>query len=126
MAKLTLQFIPFAEISNMTSSERIKKLLKIIMTNRVILLQGRLKAEEEARLIEDTMILIGHVMGFKGVELAVLSSKKDTSFIPMIRSGIANFLVGGDRDAVTVIGPASIIKDIKRDPSKMELFFKGK
>ena len=43
----------------------------------------------------------------------------------MIKSGIAKFLVG-DRDAVTVIGPASIIKDIKKDPSKMELFFKGK
>jgi len=109
----------------MGCAERIKKLLKIIMTNKVILLQGRLKAEEEVRLIEDTMVMIGHVKGFKGIELAVLSSKKDTSFIPMIRSGIANLLVG-DRDAVTVIGPASIIKDIKKDPSKMELFFKGK
>jgi hypothetical protein len=125
MAKLTLQFIPFGEISNLSSAERVKKLLKIIMDNRVVLLQGKLKSEEEARLIEDTMVMIGHVKGFKGIELAVLSSKKENSLLPMIRSGIANFLVG-DRDAVTVIGPASIIKDIKKDPSKMELFFKGK
>ena len=124
MTKLTLQFVPYGEILNLSSSERIKKLLKIIMTNRVILLQGKLKAEEEARLIEDTMVMIGHVKGFKGIELAVFSSKKEDSLVPIIRSGIAKILLG-DRDAVTVIGPASIIKDIKKDPSKMELFLKG-
>jgi len=126
MAKLTLQFIPYSEIENLKSVDRIKKLLKIVLDNKVVLLQGRLKPEEEVRLIEDTMALMGHVRGFKGVELAVLSSKqKNTSFLtsllPSIKTGIAKLLLG-DREAVTVVGPASIITDIKKDPNKMELF----
>ena len=28
----------------------------------------------------------------------------------------------GDRDGLTIIGPATIIKEIKRNPDKIELF----
>jgi hypothetical protein len=65
--KLTLQFIPFNEIAGLSSGERIHKLLKIVLSDKIVVLQGKLKAEEEARLIEDTMAMIGHVKGFKGV-----------------------------------------------------------
>lgn len=122
--KLTLQFLPYSEIENLDSSERIKKLLNIILTNKIILLQGKLKPEEEVRLIEDTMALIGHIKKFKGIELAVLSPKdKNVPLLRSIRSRIAKALIG-DREAVTVIGPASIIKEIKKDPSKMQLLLK--
>jgi len=30
----------------------------------------------------------------------------------------------GERDALTIIGPATIVKEIKRDPSKMQLLLK--
>ena len=69
---LTLHFMPFSEISNLSSIERIKKLLKIILDNKVVVLQGRLKPDEETRLIEDTMIMIGNIKGFKGVEIFLL------------------------------------------------------
>jgi len=36
---------------------------------------------------------------------------------------LAKSLVG-DSSALTVVGPASIIKEIKRDPKKIELMFK--
>jgi hypothetical protein len=119
MAKLTLQFIPYMEIERLKTSERIKKLLKIILDNKVIILQGRLKAEEEARLIEDTMALVGRVRNFKGVELAVLSPKQKANF--SFKASMAKLLLP-ERDSMTVIGPASIVKDIKRDPGKMEIF----
>ena len=46
---LTLQFLPYSEIAKLDTVERIKKLLKIILDNKVIILQGRLKPEEEAK-----------------------------------------------------------------------------
>ena len=67
-SKLTIHFMPYDEIASLNSQERIKKLLKIILGDKIILLQGRLKSDEEARLIEDTMVMIGHVKGFKGIE----------------------------------------------------------
>ena len=123
---LTIQFVPFREIENLGSTERIKKLLKIVLGNKIVLLQGRLKPLEEARLIEDTMVLIDTIKGFKGVELAVLSSKAgQTPFFSKMRRGIAKLLVG-EQDAITIIGPATLVREIKKDPSKIELFLKGK
>ena len=123
MSKLTIHFMPYDEIANLDSQSRIKKLLKLVLGDKIILLQGRLKAEEEARLIEDTMVMIGHIKGFKGIELAVLNPTKGSGMLDEIRKGFVKVLLG-DRDAMTVIGPASMVKEIKKDPSKIELFLK--
>lgn len=125
MSRLTLSFIPYSEIEGLKSGDRIKKLLGIILSNRIIVLQGRLKPEEEARLIEDTMALVGHVRNFKGVELAVVTgSAIGMPFMTKLKRGIANALVG-QRDALTIIGPATIVKEIKRDPKKIDIMMKG-
>ena len=118
---LTIQFLPHTEIEKLTSTARIKKLLEIILKNKVIILQGRLDTEEETRLIEDTLILVGKVKGFKGIELAVVSpNQNDRSVMNKIKYGIANALVG-QMDSLTIIGPASVIKEMKRDPRKLEI-----
>lgn len=118
---LTIQFLPHTEIEKLSSTARIKKLLEIILKNKVIILQGRLKPEEETRLIEDTLILVGKVKGFKGIELAVVSpNQDDRSMVNKIRYSIANALVG-QMDALTIIGPASVIKDMKKDSKKLEI-----
>ncbi len=124
--KLTFQFIPYHEIKDLASGERIKKILKLVIENKIVLLQGRLTPEEEARLIEDTMVLIDHLKNFKGIELAVLSSKQDNSpFFNVLKDKIAKVLVG-ERDAITIIGPASIVHEIKKDPTKIEMMLKKK
>ena len=51
--------------------------MKIILENKVVVLQGRLKTDEESRFIEDTMIMIGNIKGFKGVELAVVEDNEE-------------------------------------------------
>lgn len=122
--KLTLQFIPFSEIEPLSSYKRIVKLLNLIADDKILLLQGRLKPEEEADLIEETMKKIGKSRRFKGIELAVFSPK--TANLPMgvfIRKSIANWLVG-QQDNLTVIGPASVVREIKKDPTKMQLLLK--
>src|SRR3989338_11030844 len=118
---LTLHFIPHGEIAKLDTIERIKKLLKLILDNKVVVLQGRLRPEEESRLIEDTMIMIGNIKGFKGVELAVISQdSEDKSVFDKLKFGIAKALVG-QQDSLTIIGPASIVKEMKRDPKKLEV-----
>ena len=102
----------------------IKKLLKIILDNKVVILQGRLKPEEESRLIEDTMIMIGNIKGFKGVELAVISQdNKDKNALDKVKFGIAKALIG-QQDCLTVIGPASVVKEMKKDPKKLEVMMR--
>ena len=36
------------------------------------------------------------------------------------KHNIARILIG-EQDAITIIGPASVVKDIKKDPKKIEL-----
>jgi len=121
---LTLQFVPFSEISKLDSIERIKKLLKIVMDNKVVILQGKLRPNEETRLIEDTMIMVGNVKGFKGVELAVIAGDdKGQGFYDKFKTGLARALVG-QQDALTIIGPATVVKEMKKDPQKLEVMMR--
>lgn len=120
---LTIHFMPYSEIAKEDSLARIKKLMGLILENKIIILQGRLKPEEETRLIENTMTLIGNIKGFQGIEISTLSGDADQNTFDKIRHNIARILVG-EQDAITLIGPASFVKEIKRDPKKIELMLK--
>ena len=119
---MSLHLIPFSEVRDLNITDRVKKLLKLVLGNKIVILQGRLRPEEEIRLIEDTMVMVDHVKDFKGIELAVIEpDSKNTSFGFRLRRGIAKSLIGST-DAMTVLGPASIVKQIKKDPRKLEVF----
>lgn len=119
---VTLQFIPYNEIEFLSSAKRIQKLLNIVKDEKIVLLQGRLKKEEEKDLIEITMEEIDDK--FKGIELAVIYPALDyKNLLDKYRKGVYNFLLG-DRNGLTIIGPATVVKEIKKDPDKIELFTK--
>lgn len=118
---LSLQVIPFSEVHNLSISERVKKILNLVLGNRIVILHGRLRAEEEARLIEDTMALVDHVKSFKGIELAVIEPNlRGAGVFVKMKHRFAKRLIG-DSNALTVIGPATVVKEIKRDPKKLEV-----
>jgi len=117
----SIQFMPYAEIRSLDSGDRIKKILKIVLGNNILILQGKLTSEEETRLIEDTMAMIGHVKKFKGIELAVISDNGNEKFLEKLRRRVINTLFKGDLGAITIMGPATIVKEMKRNPKKIEL-----
>ena len=121
----SIQFLPYSEIRGLDSNHRIRKILNIILGNNILILQGRLEPEEETRLIGDTMAIIGHVKSFKGVELAVISGDNNEGLLGKFRKNLVSAIAGGDIGAVTIIGPATIVKEIKRNPKKIELLLKG-
>ncbi|MCK4589810.1 MAG: DUF2073 domain-containing protein [Nanoarchaeota archaeon] len=119
---VTFQFIPYHEIERLTSAKRVNKLLNIVKQNKIVLLEGRLKKEEETDLIEITMEEIGNK--FKGIELSVIYPEKDQfSGFRRMKQGFVNVLLG-DRQGMTIIGPASVVKKIEQNPNKIELFTK--
>ncbi len=110
---LTIQFIPYNQIAYLDPDEKIRKLLREVKLNKIILMQGRLNPGEETNLIQQTMEVIDE--NFKGIEIC--------TFYPPTKNALGKlrtfFL--GSRDGVTVIGPASIVKEIRRNPNKIEL-----
>jgi hypothetical protein len=123
----SIQFLPYSEMRGLDSSKRIRKVLNIVLGNNILILQGRLETDEETRLIEDTMAMIGHVKNFKGIELAVISGNNNRSgnIFNRFKRNLANTIAGEDMGAVTIIGPATIVKEIKRNPKKIELLLAG-
>lgn len=117
---LTLQFVPYSEIEELGSARRVKKLIDLVKENKIVLLEGRLKKEEETDLIAITMEEIDDK--FKGIELEIIyPTKKYTSLFKSVKSNLLSILLG-DRQGFTIIGPASIIKEIKKDPDKIQLY----
>lgn len=119
---VTFQFVPYHEIEELGSARRVKKLIDIVKQNKIALLQGRLKKEEETDLIA---IAMEEVKGkFKGIELAVINPEEKTvGGIKKLKSGFFSMMLG-DRQGLTIIGPASVVKQIKKDPTKIELLTK--
>jgi hypothetical protein len=119
---VTLQFVPYHEIEDLGSARKVKKLIDIVKENKIVLLQGRLKQEEETDLISIAMEEIGD--RFKGIELAVINPEaKELAGFKKLRGNVFNMLLG-NRAGLTVVGPASIVKEIKKDPNKIELLTK--
>ena len=119
---LTLQFVPYNEISELSSRRRINKLITIVKKNSVVLMQGRLRPEEETALIQKTMEDISRT--FKGIELCtVLPKSKKSNWIQTVKAQMISKIIG-DRDGFTIIGPATLVKEIKKNPQKIELLIK--
>ncbi|MCL6500954.1 MAG: DUF2073 domain-containing protein [Candidatus Pacearchaeota archaeon] len=121
---VTIQFIPYAEIAYLSSFKRVKKLVDLSVENKILIMQGKLAPEEEADLIEETMKYIGKSSKFKGIELAsFVPQSRELPFFTSIREKIASGLFG-NRDMITVIGPATIVREIKKDPTKIQLLLR--
>ena len=119
---VTFQFIPYTEVENLSSAKRVNKLLNIVKDEKIVIMEGRLKKEEEADLIEITMEEISPI--FKGIELSVIYPDKNKQDAKQRIRGIFANLLLGDRQGLTIIGPATIVKKIEKNPDKIELFTK--
>ena len=119
---VTFQFVPYVDIENLSSAKRVNKLLNIVKANKIVILEGRLKKQEEADLIEITMEMISKK--FQGIEISVVyPDKNKKKGLKKMKAGMVNMLLG-DRQGMTIIGPASVVKKIEQNPNKIELFTK--
>ena len=121
---VTFQFVPYHDINKLSSAKRVNKLLNIVKEDKIVLMEGRLKKEEEAELIKRTMEEIDE--DFKGIELGVIfPGEKESDMLKKLKANMVNLLLG-DRRGFTIIGPATVVKEIKQDPNKIQLFTNSK
>ncbi|MBW2987492.1 DUF2073 domain-containing protein [Candidatus Woesearchaeota archaeon] len=115
---LTIQYVPHSEFTNLDGAQKIKKILNLVKEEKIVMVEGKLKKTEEAELIQKTMEMIDQK--FKGIEIASIDPQETSA----IKKFVFNMLLG-DRTGVTLIGPATVVKSIKKDPNKIQLFTKG-
>ncbi len=118
---MIIEFVRYSDIKDLSSLGRLRKLLKMAKDDKIVLLEGRLKPQEEAELIKMNMEEIDDE--FKGIEFAIIDAENNESTWNKIRTKLVNIMLGY-KPGFTIIGPASIIKEIKQDPHKIELLMK--
>ena len=64
---LTIHFMPYSEIAKEDTIGRIKKIMGAVLDQKIVILQGKLTPDEEVRLIENSIMLIGNVKNLQGI-----------------------------------------------------------
>jgi len=120
---LTFHYIPIEKLEKLSSRERIDNILKLTRQDSILIIEGRLKSTEEAELIRETMNSMSlDDNKFNGIEFAVFHNTPGSGIAHKIKSKLAKWLIG-DKLGLTIIGPASIIQELKQHPDHVEMHF---
>lgn len=124
MSKLSIDFIPMEILAKSPLDDRVNLILDKIKNKKIVVLNSRFDPRDEAVLIKRTMESVNR--NFTGVEICSLSSSElmgDNTWLARLKETMVNFMTGG-KSGITVIGPAKIVREIKREPDRISLFIK--
>ena len=103
---IQLNLISKERLEKMTSMEKLRMILDEVKSGTIVVLESGLTPEEEAKLIELTMLEIDHE-NFVGIEVETYPQKTE---------GLFGKLLGKREGRLTIIGPANRLKTLqKRD-----------
>ncbi len=104
MEGVQLNMISKDRLDRMASMEKIRMILEEVKSGRIVVLETGLTPEEEAKLIEVTMLEIDHE-NFVGIEVESYPQKS---------RGFFERLFGKTKGRLTVIGPANRLKTLDK------------
>jgi hypothetical protein len=110
---LQIEFISSGALKPMDNQQRMNYILKSVKNNKIVVLDGMLSPLDEKNLIQETMKSIDGQ--FPGIEISTLG-RNDADLRSMIIR-----LLGGTLGGITVIGPSKLVKEIKKDPNRLNL-----
>jgi uncharacterized protein len=110
-------------LSSMQRQNRISKIFNAVKTGEIVVIEGRLDVNEELELTNKALMNIDSK--FTGIEIAHLLKEKkmEDNFLEFVKDKVIS-LIAKNRLGITVIGPSKKIKEIKMDPSNLEILFK--
>lgn len=115
MQNIRIKFVPYEKFKEIG----IEKLLRDLQQNMIVLIDAKLKTSEEMKVIEHTMLNISD--NFTGVELSSLDFAKAKSGLGKIKNSLLETILGKKR-GMTILGPATIVHRIKKNPEDLLLY----
>lgn len=116
--KITIEFIPYHTFKNFNREEKIKKIIEKVKDEKLLLIEGILEDAEKKELIMKSMEEFN--FKFKGIEIETIPYQAN-SFFDKIKLSFLRMLYK-NRVGLTIIGPASIVKEIKKDPNHLRIY----
>ncbi|MFH1056543.1 MAG: DUF2073 domain-containing protein [Candidatus Micrarchaeota archaeon] len=111
-----IEFVSSKILKQMPSPRKIEFVLESVRKNVILVLEEPLSLDEERLLIRETMKKISK--NFPGIEISSLSPSEED-----LRSAVIR-LLGGKTSGLTVVGPANLVKEMKKDPDKLRVLTK--
>ena len=110
-------------INSFSQKKRIDFLFNLIKDGNVVIINGRLNPSDELEITNKSLERIDK--NFSGIEIASLITdrKKEEKLLDRVKTKITNFLIK-DKLGLTLIGPSKKIKEIKQNPSILEIDLK--
>jgi len=106
-----INLVSKTKLGAMTTQEKIRFILDEVKRDRILVLEQGLSPDEEAKLIESTMIEIDPDT-FIGIEMESQRDEKNPGF--MRRKTLKR------RATMTVVGPADKLRTVRKDGSTIE------
>ncbi len=107
-----INLVSFERLNDMTQAEKVDYILDEIISGKVIVLERGLTPQEEAKLIEATMMRID-TDTFIGIEMQSYG-------IEVQRSIIHKWLGTPPRPRMAVIGPANRLATVRKDSNQIQ------
>ena len=116
---VSISLVSKKKLSGMTPKEKVSYILAEVKQDKILVLEQGLDAQEEANLIERTMVEIDPDQ-FIGIEME--SYKDDNA-----RDFLGRFMTkrAAARASMTVVGPADRLKGIRKDGSSIQAVILG-
>ncbi len=114
---LKIKFLPYEKYKKVG----FESFAKDLEQGTIVLIDAKLKPDEEARIITDTMKKVSEK--FKGIELNSLdfAEENGAGIGERIKSGFIELILGRKR-GMTLIGPAKIVQRIQKNPEELLLY----
>ncbi|RLI98651.1 MAG: hypothetical protein DRO99_00235 [Candidatus Aenigmatarchaeota archaeon] len=114
---LKIKFVPYEKFKE----NNLGKFMKELKHNTIVLIDAKLSADEEAKLIKETMEKVSN--DFSGIEMnsLELSTGKQESGIDVVKNMIIERITGKKR-GLTIIGPAKTVRQIRKNPEELLLY----
>jgi len=121
MKNLKIKFLPYERFKK----NSLKAVLRDLRENTIIIIDAKLNSDEEFFIIRETMKKVSN--SFSGIELSSLELRTDSKqnafekVLNGMKRGIVERMTGKKR-GMTIIGPASIVHRIKKNPEDILLY----
>ncbi|MFH1445063.1 MAG: DUF2073 domain-containing protein [Nanoarchaeota archaeon] len=115
--KLKIKILPYENLKKY----EFNSIFKDLKDDTIILVDAKLNSKEEAELIKETMKKVSEK--FSGIELSSLElgSRNNISITEKFKNRFIETVIGKKR-GLTLIGPAKIIRRIKKNPEHLMLY----
>ena len=114
---LKIRFVPYEKFKK----NHLGRFLDNMESNTIILIDAKLRAEEEANLIKETMEKVS--TSFSGIELnsLELANGKTANQFDKLKNMVIEKIIGKKR-GLTIIGPAKTVRQIRKNPEELLLY----